>query len=141
MSFSKPFRGSVKYIGRFLDHAVFRVLSANRRAPGRLQVIGERGAARSIEQRLQVCVSSNAGSEAVAIGLAKPIDASVATLLTDLRAVIALAIVEAEASAASLQAFFAGPSCSLIRHGTLQSNSSEPEPYSQTGVLLNPAQS
>jgi hypothetical protein len=49
-----------------------------------------------------VCVSSNAGSEAVAIGLAKLIDTGVATLLTDLRAVITLAIVEAEASAPSL---------------------------------------
>ena len=40
-----------------------------------LQIIGKRVAARSIEQRLQLCVATNAGSEAVAIDLPKYIDA------------------------------------------------------------------
>lgn len=79
-----------------------------------------------------MCVSSNARSEAVAIGLARCIDADVDSMLTDPHAVITLATVEAEASAPSPGAFFAGPSRSLLWRGTLQSNSGEAEPYSQT---------
>src|SRR6267154_1933081 len=51
-----------------------------------LQVIGKRGAARSIEQRLQMRVSTNSASKAVAIGSPKCIDADVASFLTDLLA-------------------------------------------------------
>lgn len=49
------------------------------------------------KQRLQVCVFTNAGSEGVAIGLAKRIDAGVASFITNLPVAITFGIVEAGA--------------------------------------------
>src|ERR1019366_2922156 len=89
--------GGVAYMGNFLVHAVFCVLTANRRLSTSLQVIGKRVAARSFEQRPQMRVAANAGGETVAIGLPKCIDAGVASLLTDLPAALAFAIIEAGA--------------------------------------------
>jgi hypothetical protein len=118
-------------MGNFLVHAVFRVLAANRRLSSSLQVIGKRVAARPFEQRPQMCVATNAGGEAVAIGLPKCIDAGVASLLTDLPAAIAFAIIGAGAFILSTLAL----SGSFLWHGTLISNSSEPQPHSQLSAL------
>jgi hypothetical protein len=106
-------------------------LSANRRVSTSFQVIRERTAARSIEQRLQMCVATNAGSEAVAIGLPKCVDASVASFLTDLPV--------AFTSVIAAEALFLSPlalSNSFFWHATLISDSSEPEPYSQLRIRV-----
>src|SRR5450759_74509 len=78
-----------------------------------------------------MCVATNAGGEAVAIGLPKCIDTGVASLLTDLPAAITFASIEAGAFILSTLAL----SGSFLRHGTLISNSSEPEPHSQLSAL------
>src|ERR1035437_1295020 len=76
-------------------------------------------------------VATNAGGEAVAISLTKCIDAGVASLLTDLRAAITFAIIEAGAFILSTLAL----SGSFLWHGTLISNSSEPQPHGQLSAL------
>src|ERR1035437_7633874 len=78
-----------------------------------------------------MCVATNAGGEAVAIGLPKCIDAGVASLLTDLPAVITFAIIEAGAFILSTLAL----SGSFLWHATLTSNSSEPQPHGQLSAL------
>ena len=131
MGLFKPPIGGVAYIGSFLMRRVFSGLSANRRVSTSFQVIRERTAARSIEQRLQMCVATNAGSEAVAIGLPKCVDASVASFLTDLPV--------AFTSVIAAEALFLSPlalSNSFFWHATLISDSSEPEPYSQLRIRV-----
>jgi hypothetical protein len=136
MGFSKPLIGSVADSGNVLVPAVLSGLYANWRMSTSLQVIGKRGAARSIEQCLQMRVATNAGSEAVAIGLSKGVDAGIASFLTNLPIAIAFAIVEAGPRIFSFLAFFAGKSGSFLWHATLISNSSssEREPHSQLGT-------
>jgi hypothetical protein len=131
MGFSKPLIGGVADIGNFLVHAIFLVLLAIRRLRGSLQVIGKRVAACSIEQRLQMCVATNAGSEAVAIGLPQCIDAGVASLLTT-------AILDARSLTLSSLVFFAS-SGSFFWHGTPISDASEPELYNQPQIGLHPS--
>src|SRR6266566_9703466 len=71
-----------------------------------------------------MCVPTNAGSEGVAIGLPKCIDAGVASFVTDLPAAFTFAIIEAGSSILSSSAL----SDSFLWHVTLIFNSSEPEP-------------
>src|ERR1035437_931663 len=78
-----------------------------------------------------MCVATNAGGEAVAIGLPKCIDTGVASLLTFLPAAITFAIIEAGAFILSTLAL----SGSFLWHGTLISNSSEPQPHGQLSAL------
>jgi len=106
------------HIGGFLVYAVSSVLSANRRLPSRLQVFGKRVAACSVEQRPQMCVATNAGSEAVAIGLPECIDAGIASLLADLPAAITFAIVVTGSSTLSSLAFLVALSGSFLWHGS-----------------------
>src|ERR1039457_1122504 len=129
MGFSKPLIGNVADSGNVLIRAVFSAISANRRMSTSLQVIGERTAARSIEQRLQTCVATNPGSEAVAIGLPKCVDAGIASFLSDLPA--AFPSINA---AGSLFVSPAAPAGSFFWHATLIFDSSETEPYSQPEI-------
>src|ERR1035437_3302421 len=78
-----------------------------------------------------MCVATNAGGEAVAIGLPKCIDTGVDSSLTDLPAAITCAIIEAGAFILSTLAL----SGSFLWHGTLISNSSEPQPHGQLSAL------
>jgi len=77
-----------------------------------------------------MCVATNAGSEAVAIGLPKCIDAGVASYVTDLPAGFTFAIIEAGSSILSSSAL----SGSFLWYVTLIFNSSEPEPDSEGGI-------
>src|SRR5947209_17790088 len=120
MGFPKLLIGGVAYIGTVLLHAAFSVLFANLRLPSSLQVIGKRGAARSVEQRLQMCVATNTGCKAVAIGLPKRIDAGVASLLTHLPAAITFAIVQVGSFTLSSSAFRIGRFGSFLWHAHLQ---------------------
>ena len=94
-----------------------------------LQVIGKRGAARSIEQRLQMRVSTNSASEAVAIGSPKCIDADVASFLTDLPTAFTSIVAAGSLFLSSLA--LAG---SFFWHTTLDFDSSESVPYNQPGI-------
>ncbi len=129
---SKPSIGSVADSGNVLIHAAFSGRFAERRTFTSLQVIGKRGTARSIEQRPQMCVSTNAASEAVAIGLPKCIDADVASFHADLAALPAAftSIIAARSLFFSSLAL-AG---SFFWHATLNFDSSEPEPYNQPRI-------
>jgi hypothetical protein len=129
MGLSKPLIGSVSDSGNVVIRAVFSGLSGKRRLSTSLEVISKRGAARSIEQRLQMCVATNAASEAVTIGLPKCINADVASFLTDLPAAFTSVI-----AAGSL---FLSPfalSGSSFWHARLNFDSSGPELYSQHAI-------
>src|SRR6202011_3140455 len=78
MRLFKPLIGSVANRGNVFIHAIFFGMSAKPRISTSLQVIRKRGTAGSIEQRLQMCVATDAWSEALAIGLPECIDADVA---------------------------------------------------------------
>src|ERR1035437_5614887 len=78
-----------------------------------------------------MCVATNAGGEVVAIGLPKRIDTGVASPLTDLPAALTFAIIEAGAFILSTLAL----SGSFLWHGTLISNSSDPQPHGQLSAL------
>jgi len=111
---------------RLLPRAAFCATSPDRRLASSFQVLGKRTAACSTEQRFQMCVATNAWSEALTISLPQGIDASVASLLRDGAGCIAFAIVEAgspilsPAPLATLWDWF-------LWHGTLISNCSGPE--------------
>ena len=135
MGFPKPLIGSVADSGNVLVRPVFSDLFAKWRMSTSLQVIGERVAARSVKQRFQMCVPTNSGSEAVAIGLPNRIDACVTAFLTNLPVAITVEFIEAGPFIFSPLAL----SGSFLWHATPISDSSEPEPHSQLGIGFDSA--
>src|SRR5260370_15004456 len=135
MGLSKPLIGSVANRWNVFIHAIFSGVSAKRRISTSSQVIRTRGSARSIEQRLQMCVATNAWSEAVAIGLPKCIDADVAIFLAYFPAAFTPII-----GAGSLFLSPLAVSGSFSWHVTLIFDSIESEPYGQLRARLRPHQ-
>jgi hypothetical protein len=126
VGFSEPLIRGVANARRLVARAVFCATSPDRRLASSFQVLGKRTAARSIKQRFQMCVATNARSEALTISLPQCIDASVASLLMYGAGRIAFAIVEAGSPIPS-SALPAALSDSFPWHGSPVSNCSEPE--------------